>query len=329
LDRGRLLELVGRFEGMRVVVAGDCMLDEYIWGRVSRISPEAPVMVIEQERTTYAAGGASNVAANLLAMTARASIVSAVGLDMMAERLRRELDRQAVGHQGLISVVDRPTTVKTRIIAHSQQVVRVDREERRALSAQDQADLLEQMSAALAEADALIFSDYGKGVLTEGVVARSASMAKEAGRLVLANPKPASATFYRGIDLVSVNQSEAEAITGVVIEDERTLALAGDRLLGIVGCRAAFITRGGHGIALFEAGAPPYYVEGIPQEVYDVAGAGDSVIAAAALARLGGASWAEAAEVANYAGNAKVRKLGVAPVSRHDIESIWAHGQIG
>jgi rfaE bifunctional protein kinase chain/domain len=295
---------------------------------VSRISPEAPVMVIEQERTTCAAGGASNVAANLVAMEARAGIVAAVGLDLMAERLRRELDRQGVRSEGVLSFTDRPTTVKTRIVAHSQQVVRVDREERRPLSDDDRRQLLAEVERGLADAEALIFSDYSKGVLTEDLVVAAGRRAREANRLVVSNPKPASAVYYRECDLVSVNQSEAEAITGIAIGEGSGLERAGERLLATVGCRAAFITRGAHGIAVFEPGRPAYLVEGIPQEVYDVAGAGDSVIAAATLARLGGASWPEAAEVANFAGNAKVRKLGVAPVSRHDIESVWKHSQI-
>jgi D-beta-D-heptose 7-phosphate kinase/D-beta-D-heptose 1-phosphate adenosyltransferase len=328
LEQTRLFGILERFRGKRVVVVGDCMLDEYLWGRVSRISPEAPVMVIEQERTTYALGGASNVAANIVAMDGRAAMIAVVGEDPMAERLRAELNRQGVRHDGLVALAGRPTTVKTRIIAHSQQVVRVDREDRRPVSADAEDRLLAAIRAALAEADALLFSDYSKGVLTERLVVTAAREARRAGRLVLANTKPASAGFYRGIDLVSVNQSEAEAITGLAIEDEASVALAGERLLARCGSGAAFITRGGHGVAVVEQGAPLYLVNGIPQEVYDVAGAGDSVIAAAALARLAGASWPEAAQVANYAGNAKVRKLGVVPVTRHDIETVWAHAQL-
>jgi D-glycero-beta-D-manno-heptose-7-phosphate kinase len=328
LDRTRLQSLLEGFAGRSVVVAGDCMLDEYIWGRPSRISPEAPVMVIEQERTTYAAGGASNVAVNLVAMEARASMVAVVGLDMMAERLCRELERQGVAHAGVITLADRPTTVKTRIIAQHQQVVRVDRERCGPVPEREQAELLEQLESALDAAEALLFSDYSKGVLTESLVSAAVRSARDRGRLVVANPKPASAAFYREIDLVSVNQSEAEAITGVPVRDDASLASAGERLLALTRCRAAFMTRGGQGIALFEPGSPPYLVAGLALEVYDVAGAGDSVIAAATLARLAGASWAEAATVANFAGNAKVRKLGVAPVTRAEIDSIWAHAHL-
>ncbi len=328
MERERLQELLAGFPGRRVVVVGDCMLDEYVWGRVNRISPEAPVMVIEQERTTYAAGGASNVAANLVAMDGAAAIMAVVGGDVMAERLREELERQGVDHEGLLALSDRRTTVKTRIIAHSQQVVRVDHEDRHPVSAREEACLIDGIRSSLTTAHALLFSDYSKGVLTESVVGGAAEVARRLGRLVVANPKPASIASYHGIDLVSVNQTEAEAVTGVPVADLSSLRRAGARLLELSGARAAFITRGGQGIGVFERGAEPDLVEGIPQEVYDVAGAGDSVIAAATLARLAGASWSEAARVANYAGTAKVRKLGVVPVSRRDIEAIWAHAQM-
>src|SRR4051794_34960941 len=183
MESSRFNQLLAAFVGKRVVVLGDCMLDEYIWGRVSRISPEAPVMVIEEERTTHTPGGASNVAANLAAMEASASIIAVVGLDMMAERLCRELDRQRVRHDGLVSLADRPTTVKTRIIAHSQQVVRVDREDCRPIAEEDENSLLQEVAAAVENADVLIFSDYSKGVLTERLVAATARLAREAGRL--------------------------------------------------------------------------------------------------------------------------------------------------
>jgi D-beta-D-heptose 7-phosphate kinase/D-beta-D-heptose 1-phosphate adenosyltransferase len=246
----------------------------------------------------------------------------------MADRLREELGRQGVEYEGLIALSDRLTTVKTRVIAHSQQVVRVDREDRRAVSSQDEAALLKEIRAGLPDADAVLFSDYSKGVLTRPVVAAAVEMARRAGKLVVANPKPASIGQYAGIDLVSVNQSEAEAVTGVRIEDGSSASEVGERLLAASGARAAFVTRGGQGIVVFERKASPFLVEGIPQEVYDVAGAGDSVIAAATLARLGGAAWSEAAQLANYAGNAKVRKLGVVPVTRHEIETVWAHAQL-
>jgi D-beta-D-heptose 7-phosphate kinase/D-beta-D-heptose 1-phosphate adenosyltransferase len=319
----RLHEILETFSQRHVMVLGDCMLDAHLWGRATRISPEAPVMVVEEERTTYAAGGASNVAANLVSLGARASIVAVVGEDGSAERLREELTRLRIGIEGLVADPERPTTTKTRIIAHGQQVVRVDRESTRPISPALEEALIERVRAGIEGADALLLSDYDKGVMQERLVAEATRLARKAGKPVLCNAKPANAPICRDLDLLTVNQSEAEAITGERITDDASLHAVGAHLLESLRSRALFITRGGHGIAVFERGGPVHQVAGITEEVYDVAGAGDSVIAAAALALIAGASPAEAATLANYAGNAKVRKLGVVPVTRDEIRAIW------
>jgi D-beta-D-heptose 7-phosphate kinase/D-beta-D-heptose 1-phosphate adenosyltransferase len=318
----RLHEILETFSRRHVMVLGDCMLDAHLWGKASRISPEAPVMVVEEERTTYAAGGASNVAANLVSLGACASIVAVVGADADADRLRDELSRLRIGIEGLVTDPERPTTTKTRIIAHGQQVVRVDRESTRPISPDLEEKLIERVRAGIEVADALILSDYDKGVMRERLVAEATRAARRAGRPVLCNAKPANAAFCRDLDLLTVNQLEAEVITGRRITEEASLREAGAGLLADLNCRSVFITRGGHGIAVFEPGSV-HQVAGITEEVYDVAGAGDSVIATAALALVAGATPAEAATLANYAGNAKVRKLGVVPVTRDEIRAIW------
>lgn len=324
MTHDRIQSLLSRFRDRHVLVVGDCMLDEYLWGRVTRISPEAPVMVVEQVETTYAAGGASNVAANVVAMDGRASIVAVVGDDAMAARLRQELERQGVGHAGLVTDAGRPTTVKTRILAHNQQVVRVDREERSPVSSEAADALIAGAAAALPGVDAVLFSDYSKGVLTGPVVAEIRALARDAGKPVFANPKPAGIANYRDFSLISVNQSEAEAITGIGLSDNSRVGEAGEELLRICAAEAAIVTLGGRGLALFEVGRDWKHLPVVPLEVYDPCGCGDSAIAAAALARTAGADWIEAASVANFAGNAKVRKRGVVPVTRKEIESIWA-----
>jgi D-beta-D-heptose 7-phosphate kinase/D-beta-D-heptose 1-phosphate adenosyltransferase len=324
MHRDRLRSLLDHFAGKHVLVVGDCMLDEYLWGRVNRISPEAPVMVVEQTNTTYAAGGASNVAVNIVAMDGRASIVAIVGEDGMGHRLREELERQGVRHEGIVADPGRPTTVKTRIIAHNQQVVRVDREERTAVSPAVAAAIVQKAEAALDDADVVVFSDYSKGVLTEEVVAEVVRMARRQGTPVFANPKPASMRHYRGMSLVTLNQTETEAVTGLDLTDLGELEKAGERLIRLCSADAAVVTLGGRGLALFEQDRPWRHLPVIPLEVYDPCGCGDSAIAAAALARAGGGDWVEAATLANLAGNAKVRKLGVVPVTRKEIESVWA-----
>lgn len=324
IESDRLTALLGQFSGKRVLVIGDCMLDEYIWGRVNRISPEAPVMVVEQMETTFAAGGASNVAVNIVAMDGRASIVSVVGKDAMGEQLCAELARQGVSHAGVVVDGTRPTTVKTRIVAHNQQVVRVDREHRTAIAPAVVKQMIERVQTELRHCNAILFSDYSKGVLTEELVAPVLELARGAGVPVFANPKPANIRQYRGLSLISLNQSEAEAVTGVSLSDLSELTEAGNRLMHLCGVEAAVITLGGRGLALFESGKEWRHLPVVPLEVYDPCGCGDSAIAAATLARAAGADWVEAAMLANLAGNAKVRKLGVVPVTRKEIESVWA-----
>jgi D-beta-D-heptose 7-phosphate kinase/D-beta-D-heptose 1-phosphate adenosyltransferase len=323
IESDRLSALLGQFSGKRVLVIGDCMLDEYIWGRVNRISPEAPVMVVEQMETTFAAGGASNVAVNIVAMAGRASIVSVVGKDAMGEQLCAELARQGVSHAGVVVDGTRPTTVKTRIVAHNQQVVRVDREHRTAIAPAVVKQMIERVQTELRHSDAILFSDYSKGVLTEELVAHVLELARDAGIPVFANPKPANIRQYRGLSLISLNQSEAEAVTGVSLSDLSVMNEAGNRLMHLCGVEAAVITLGGRGLALFESGKEWRHLPVVPLEVYDPCGCGDSAIAAATLARAAGANWVEAATLANLAGNAKVRKRGVVPVTRNEIEDVW------
>jgi D-beta-D-heptose 7-phosphate kinase/D-beta-D-heptose 1-phosphate adenosyltransferase len=323
IERERLNALLGRFAGKRILVIGDCMLDEYIIGRVNRISPEAPVMVVEQVKTNYAAGGASNVAVNIVALGGDASIISIVGDDLMGDRLREELARRGVTHSGVVTATGRPTTVKTRIVAHNQQVVRVDREERSPIPAEVGAQILDRVRAEIGQADAVLISDYSKGVLTEELVAGVLDLARSRNIPVCANPKPSNIRQYRGLSLISLNQSEAEAVTGVSLSDLGSMDDAGARLMHLCAVEAAFITLGGRGLALFEAGKSWRHLPVVPLEVYDPCGCGDSAIAAATLARTAGADWVEAATLANLAGNAKVRKSGVVPVTRPEIENVW------
>lgn len=324
--RDRLRAVLNAFEGRRVLVVGDCMLDEYLWGHVNRISPEAPVQVVEQVKTTYAAGGASNVAVNLVAMDGIASIVSVVGQDEMGMRLRMQLDQQGVRHEGVVGDPDRPTTVKTRILAHNQQVLRVDRESRAPINGAVEAQVIERARQEIRQADAVLFSDYSKGVLTESVVSTITAIASEERVPVFANPKPATLRFYRKLSMVSLNQSETEAVTGLSLADMAAIDQAGERLMSCCSAEAAVITLGGRGLVLLQAGKPWRHLPVVPLEVYDPCGCGDSAIAAATLARAAGADWVEAATLANLAGNAKVRKLGVVPVTRKEIENVGAIG---
>jgi len=322
LNPTRLEKLLAGFAGRRVLIVGDCMLDEYVIGASNRASPEAPVMVVNHARTEYAAGGASNVAANIVSLAGRASIVALVGEDPQADILREQLAGLGVNVEGLVIASDRPTTLKTRILARNQQVVRVDRESRRPAPPETEDRLISGIRSAIGDSDGVIFSDYAKGALTERVVAVTVTLARERGLPIFANAKPANIGHFKNLDLISVNETEAQAITGQPLETEAEVERAGYSLCSQAHCASVLITRGGAGLSLFYGNQPARHVPALRQDVFDVAGAGDSVIAAISLARVAGANWPQAAEVANLAGHAKVRKRGVVPVTRREIQAV-------
>ena len=329
IEPERLNALLEQFPDKRVLIVGDCMLDEYISGVSTRISPEAPVMVVEHRSTTYAAGGASNVAANVVCLAGRADIAAVVGQDANADILKEQLRSSGVGVEGIVVASDRPTTLKTRIIAQNQQVVRVDREVRAPVPPEAEVALIDSIRAAINHVDGIILSDYAKGVLTERVVAVTVTLARAAGKPVFVNAKPANISHFQNVDLISVNQSEAEEITALPLKTLADVEQAGQALMEITHCRAVLITRGGDGLSLFNCQERIRHVPALRQEVFDVAGAGDSVIAAAALARVAGADWDEAVILANWAGHAKVRKRGVVPVSREEIQTVFRMARNG
>lgn len=324
MEKVRLQSLLTGFADRKVLVVGDCMLDEYLWGRVTRISPEAPVPVVELVETTYAAGGASNVAANIVSLGGEASLVAIVGEDVLAGTLKEQLGLRGIRHDGLVADAARPTTVKTRVMAHNQQMIRVDRERRTPATPDVSARLIQAVEDQLDWADALVFSDYSKGTLCEEVVLALTKAAHRRGRLVFANAKPGSIGWYQQADLISLNQVEAETVTGLSLAAIESVHLAGERIMELCRAHAVVITLGGRGLAVFQRGAPARHLPVLPLDVYDPCGCGDSAIAAAALARVAGADWVEAATLANLAGNAKVRKLGIVAITRPEIEGVWA-----
>ncbi len=304
--------------GRRVLVAGDLMLDEFLWGRVSRISPEAPVPVVEVTRRSFHLGGAGNVAANVRALGGSASLVGLVGRDAAGERLAAALDEAGID-ASLVTTENRPTTVKTRIVAHNQQVVRADHEQRGNVEGLTAKRIREAVRAELLRADVFVVSDYEKGVVTAPLLALALPLARRRRTPVLVDPKLRHFRLYRGVTVVTPNQLEAEQATGLSLHDKRALLAAGRRLLSLLGCRAALIKRGEHGISLFERGRPPLHVEAAAREVFDVTGAGDTVIATMALALAAGATFAEAAILANVTAGVVVGKVGTAQASPAEV----------
>jgi D-beta-D-heptose 7-phosphate kinase/D-beta-D-heptose 1-phosphate adenosyltransferase len=306
--------LLSRFAGKRVLVVGDVMLDEYLWGTACRISPEAPVPVVDLERKTCSPGGAANAAANLAGLGAEVCLAGVVGDDEAAARLRSALVEQGVCVEGLLATPGRPTTTKTRLLAQGQQVARVDHEQRGPLPAPLAERLLRLVEERLAWADACLLSDYAKGAvsgeLARALVRRCAAL----GRPAVVDPKGADFRRYRGATVVKPNLHEAGLALGRPLSSHGDVLEAGRRLLGLLGGSAVLLTRGADGMTLFEPGAEAVHVPARRCEVYDVTGAGDTVAAALALALAAGAGLVQAARLATRAAAVVLARVGTGPV---------------
>jgi D-beta-D-heptose 7-phosphate kinase/D-beta-D-heptose 1-phosphate adenosyltransferase len=319
----RAAELAAGIRGRRVVVWGDVMLDEFLWGDVTRISPEAPVPVVDIRRESVRLGGAANVLANLIALGAQASVVGIVGRDRAGERLQAALgETGAPGTSvaaGLVVDESRPTTTKTRIIAHNQLVVRADRERRAVIDGATETRLIAALGASLDGADAFVVSDYDKGAVTPRVLAEILPRAFERNIPVLVDPKIRNFDAYRPATLVTPNHHEALRLTNTEDDTDAGMAHAARLIRERLGCESVLITRGEHGMMLLERDAAPVYVATVAREVYDVTGAGDTVIATLAAALAAGASLVEAAALANHAAGIVVGKLGTATATVEEL----------
>ena len=324
LSEARARALVRRFRRLRVAVIGDLVADEFIYGRVDRVSREAPVLILRYDATEVVPGGAGNAAANAAALGARVDVVGVVGADPAGRRLLDALPDRARA-SGVVRAVGFVTPVKTRILAggvHSakQQVVRIDRSGsaiRPAVARRVEA----AMVAALRHADAVIVSDYGSGLVTPALWRRALAAARRARPpLVLVDSRHALADFA-GITACTPNESEAEALLGLTIgDDPAALEHAGRTLLGRLRCQAVLITRGSRGMALFEPGRPTDHIAIVgSDQIADVTGAGDTVIAAFTLARAAGGTFAEAARLANHAAGLVVMKRGTATIGADEL----------
>src|SRR5438093_4822377 len=312
LELESLRSTVGRFRGRRIAVLGDVMVDRYLWGRVDRISPEAPVPVVEVERETSSLGGAGNVAANLSALGALPSIIALCGDDDAGRGLGRALAARGVRAEGLIVEASRPTTVKTRIVAHSQQVVRADREVRSDAEGGALDGLRRAIDRELESAEALVVSDYGKGVVHPGTLEPALAAARARGIPVCVDPKESHIDAYRGVTVLTPNQQEAGYVQGRRIVEDESLAEVGWGLQRRLDAEAVLVTRGPDGMSLFERGGRYTYLPTVAREVYDVTGAGDTVVSVVALALAAGADAVTACQLANHAAGCVIREVGTA-----------------
>lgn len=327
MNTNRAKEILDSFEGKQILVVGDVMLDEYVWGRVSRVSPEAPVMIVDADSHTFVPGGAANVVNNVCALGAKAVIAGIVGEDSAAATLKEKLIEEGADVAGLVAVRERPTTLKTRVIAHTQQgaqqVVRVDHERRDAISADVAESLLRFLSSAIGNCDALLLSDYQKGLLGRELVKSVVQTARDAGKVITGNLKPKGIGGHCRLTMMTLNVFEAGEASGLLLgdggSDPGTLREAGRMLLRKSGAENVLITRGSHGLSLFSNDDTYFELPAHPVEVFDGTGAGDTTITTLTLALASGAAPAEAVTLANAAGAVVVRKLGVATATRAEI----------
>ncbi len=310
-------KILNSFRKKNILVIGDLILDHYIWGRVNRISPEAPVPVVEVTRESFMLGGAANVAHNVMALGAKAAVVGINGKDMAGEALVEMLLKRGVNCDGVF-LENRPTTVKTRVIAHNQQVVRFDREDSKYVGGRILTGIVDYIISVHDRYDAVIISDYKKGMISAEIISRLLRHPKVRKMFIAVDPKVGHFDFYRGVSLVTPNVLEASSGAHIEIRDEKTLLQAGRILLKKLGCKAVLITRGEKGMSLFERKRVAH-IPTAARKVYDVTGAGDTVISAFTLAHISGAGMEDAAVIANHAAGVVVGEVGTAVASPEQI----------
>jgi D-beta-D-heptose 7-phosphate kinase/D-beta-D-heptose 1-phosphate adenosyltransferase len=326
LSPSRARQLLTAARRARILVIGDVMLDHFVWGQVARLSPEAPVPVVDFVRESFMPGGAANVARNLSALKVSAELYGIIGRDEPAKQLKSLLNEQNVGCLGLLADPGRLTSVKTRIVAHQQQVVRVDRESRSAVDGPTTRRLLAALEPSILASDAVIVCDYGKGVVTQGLLDALTHICHTRGVWLSLDPKPVHQVKLSGFSLITPNRKEAFDLAGVTdglrkdnpLED-RPLLQAADKLLRELQPAVLLVTLGDQGMLLCQRNQKPVHIPTVAQEVFDVSGAGDTVIASFTTAIAAGATTLEAAIISNHAAGVVVGKVGTATVSPEEL----------
>jgi len=315
----KLLNALPFFKIKKIAVIGDIMLDKYIWGDVSRISPEAPVQVVNVQRETYAPGGAANVAANIAALSGQAYMIGIVGDDRASEKLIEELETRGINVEGVVSDSGRPTTQKVRIIGKNQQLLRVDYEKRGDTEADVENEMIDFISEVIKDIDVIVVSDYAKGAVTERVMQKLMELSAHPQKKVVIDPKPSHKSLYKNATVISPNHLEAFQMAGIDAEESSRVDEVGLKLLRELDS-SILITRGEKGMSLYEKSGKITTVPTYAQEVYDIIGAGDAVVATLALGLATGLSMKEAAILANHAAGIVVRKLGTSTASMEELE---------
>jgi D-beta-D-heptose 7-phosphate kinase/D-beta-D-heptose 1-phosphate adenosyltransferase len=314
---------IDRFVKTRILVLGDIIMDEYIWGNVSRISPEAPVPVVDVEQETKMLGGAANVIRNMATLGAKPILCGVVGDDTTGKEILSVLARMGLKTEGVVSEPGRPTSIKTRIVAHNQQVVRFDRESRADVRPESIQKLLDYIGDHLDAIDAIVISDYGKGLISGRLMMgmRELSESRSGGKLIIAvDPKTGNFEYYKGVDVITPNHHEAGVFCGFEILDRDTLKQAGKKMVDDLECRSVLITQGKHGMTLFERNGEITHIPTVAKKVFDVTGAGDTVIGTISLGLAAGLDLRSAAILSNFAAGIVVGELGTSAVRAEELK---------
>jgi len=318
MDKAKLLGILEKFDSKKVLVIGDIMLDKYIWGEVSRISPEAPVQVVHVSKETFSPGGASNVASNAAALNGKVFMIGIAGNDSAKNILLGELEKKGVNTDGILIDNDKPTTQKVRIIGRSQQLLRVDYEKKDHVHKDIEESMISFIEKMIEKVDIIVISDYAKGVITKEISHKIVQIAKKNNKPVIVDPKPKHMDLYSNVTLITPNNAEAGEMTGMEDDGDAAVLEMGNKLLKHLNTNV-LITRGEKGMALFEKGGSVSHIPAKAKEVYSLIGAGDTVVATIALALASGADLKDASMLANIAAGIKVGKIGTASVSVDEI----------
>jgi D-beta-D-heptose 7-phosphate kinase/D-beta-D-heptose 1-phosphate adenosyltransferase len=315
-----LLTHIDKFSQARIMVIGDIMIDHFIWGSVNRISPEAPVPVVKVTNESFHLGGSANVVHNIHALGGKVYTAGVTGNDEMGRKIAHDLRALGISTGGIIAIHGRPTTVKTRIIAHNQQVVRLDREEVSPLNKDIKKRIIAYCKKILSDIHAVILSDYDKGLLSRELVEEIIALCKKDKKPVIVDPKVEHIDIYKGVTMITPNQKEASEVSGIKILTDEDASRAASLLQKKIGCESVLITRGEQGMTLVEKNGSFAHIPTLATEVYDVTGAGDTVVSALTLALATGASKRVAALIANYAAGIVIKKVGTASVEKEELK---------
>ncbi|MDI6785640.1 MAG: D-glycero-beta-D-manno-heptose-7-phosphate kinase, partial [bacterium] len=314
-----LPDTIKQFKETNTLIIGDVMMDEYVWGEVSRISPEAPVPVVDVSSQSFVPGGAANVANNIRALNGKVHLIGVIGNDGIGRKLSFELGIKQIAVDRLIVDHERPTILKTRIIASNQQIVRVDKELKKRIAEEIEAEIIAKIEEVIPEVNVIVISDYGKGVITEKLISNVVSLSRKYQKKVILDPKVENYNIYKEVTLITPNQKEAREMLRTNISTLEDLNKAGHQILEDLNCEVSIITRGKDGMSIFERGKSPIHIPTIAREVFDVAGAGDTVVAVIALALALDLTFVNAALLANCAAGIVVGKVGTATVSPNEL----------